>query len=352
MGEPDIVVIGAGPAGGVAALHLADAGLATTLIDERESPGGMAFPTMADEEGAFLWPDRGYRASAFRQALHDRRRKFVYRAQTRAEAIAPGPVVAIRDLEGGAVETLSPSAVVVATGAIPIVPDLPGAMGLHDTAALVEAARERPGARVVLAGAGPLLWIAAARCLTARLKVVAIVDAAGKPSMGQAMGLLRQPRLFAQGLGWMRAVWKSGVPIHHRTGIVAVEEEGGARMARLAALDHAWRPAAGPRRTLAMDLLGIGYGLRPNLALLPAELPGVFVAGDAGGASGLDAALADGAIAAGAVLAKLGRQPGPALAAAIDEARRQRRRLDPFLRALHDWSGPRGPLAEGGQRDR
>jgi hypothetical protein len=82
------------------------------------------------------------------------------------------------------------------------------------------------------------------------------------------------------------------------------------------------------------------------------SLERVFVVGDAGDVAGLDAALAEGAIVAEAVLRRTGRQVDAKLAAAAQEARRQRRSLLAFLAALDDWAGPRAALTGADQRDR
>jgi thioredoxin reductase len=172
----------------------------------------------------------------------------------------------------------------------------------------------------------------------------------------------------------MRAAWRSSAPIHARTCVTAAQGDGALREAEIAVLDSAWRPA-GVRQRVAAEFLCIGYGLKPVIgalahagvamdrdpitgfatprrsAALETSMPGVFAAGDGGRLGGLDAALAEGTIAAEAVLRRLNRSVGAKLATAAAEARRQCRALEPFLSALNEWSGARPGLVGSDQRD-
>jgi thioredoxin reductase len=382
MSDAPVVVVGAGPAGAAAALHLADAGLRVLLVEERPAAGGAAFPAGIGEEGEgeFLWPDRAYRGAALRRGLAQRAQRIDFRPLHRAETVAAGPCVTVRDLAGSAAFSLAPRAVVLATGARPVAPGVggtapAGVFGLEDPARLVEAARERPGARVVVAGTGPLLWFAAAWVVSARLNVVAIVDAAGRPGLRQIAGLLRQPGMAAQGLGWMRAAWRTGAPIRARSCVTAALGDATLRAVEIAALDDAWRPAGG-RERIEAEFLCIGYGLEPAVDLLArgggamerdrvtgfatprrsdaleTSIGGVFAAGDGARLGGLDAALAEGAIAAESVLKHLDRRVDAKLGAAAAAGRRLCRALAPFLAALNDWAGARPGLTGRDQRAR
>ena len=128
MSDAPVVVVGAGPAGAAAALHLADAGLRVLLVEERPAAGGAAFPAGIGEEGEgeFLWPDRAYRGAALRRGLAQRAQRIDFRPLHRAETVAAGPCVTVRDLAGSAAFSLAPRAVVLATGARPVAPGVGG----------------------------------------------------------------------------------------------------------------------------------------------------------------------------------------------------------------------------------
>ncbi|MCC6469376.1 MAG: FAD-dependent oxidoreductase [Alphaproteobacteria bacterium] len=375
MSASPIVVIGAGPAGASAALHLAGSGAEVLLIDDRAEAGGTAFPPLSDDEAAFLWPDRAYRGEALRQGLRDRADRITHWRSRRVEAIRADRTLSVRDRESGSLTDVGAEAVILATGADKIATrmqgaSLPGAMSLCDPEGLVAAARERPGARIVLAGSGPLLWFTAARCASARLALAAVIDAAALPGPRHLLRFLVQPGLLSQGLGWMRAVWSSDARIYRRHAATAILGRGRVQAVAVAPLGD-----GAPPHRIDADLVAIGFGVQPAIAMLQAagaavdqdtrrglwllrrdedlqtSLPGIFAAGDAGAADGADAALAEGAIVGEAVLRRSGRPVGAALAAAAVEARRRRRSLSAFVAALDDWAGPRPALSGGDQRE-
>lgn len=344
MGPFDCIAIGAGPAGVSAAAYLADAGAGVLLVDERAAIGGAAGSRSgAEDDVAWLWPDRFYRLGALHQAVTQRAARIAYRPSHRVEAIE-GQEATIRSLLDGTVATVSAPCLLVATGAQEIPPAFGlnpsfGIHGLSDPEGLAEAMRERPGARVVVAGLGPLLWATAAHLAAARIKLAAVIDAAGRPTTLQVLGLLRQPGMVSQGLGWRRAVWSSRAPILPDSAVTAVEGKD-----RLAAVTVAALDGSGPQRIEAA-FLAIGYGVRPFCPLAPRGVrPGLVIAGDAERAAGFDAAVATGTLAAADVLRTLGRPVGPGLGSAIPAAEAELRALRPFLWALERWWGVPGAL--------
>lgn len=347
MGDFDCIVIGAGPAGVTAAAHLADAGACVLLVDEGVAVGGRALPGPdEDERAAPLWPDRFYRAGALRNAITARKARIAHRPRCRVEGI-DGQVVAIRGLDTGATEAARAPCLLLAAGAGEIPPAIAwdAARGIHplgNPEALIDLAKAQPGTRLVLAGTGPLLWTTAAHVVTAGVPIAAVVDAAGRPTAWQAIGLLRRPGLLAQGLGWRRAVWSTNAPILRESAVAAAE---GAQ--RLAAVEVAGLYADRTRTRIETDLLAIGYGLRPRRALAPqGTRPGLVIAGDAERAAGFDAAVATGTLAAADVLRTLDRPIGPALGPASVEAEAELKALKTFLWAVERWSAPPLALAE------
>lgn len=369
MGEtpeivPEIAIVGAGPAGATAALRLARVYLNVLLIDQQPHAGGRAFPK-PDDLDVLAAPD--YRGQALRRGLRESAAQIAYRAGWRAVELAPDLALTIEENASGRRERFAPKAVILATGGIdpkPNVPgaDLPGVFALGDSTSLLIAAAERPRVPIVLGGSGPLLWCMAAELIGARRTVTAVVDAAPLPGWRQLRGMVRQPGLLEQGLGWTRAVWGSSAAIHRTSAITAIRAAGGGLKVEIANLDAARQEPARPRQTVAAEIIALGQGMRPNLALLDAagvatirdsgdrprpqrsdeletSVPGLFVAGDAGRAAGLEPALCEGTIAAAAVARRFGRGNDAALDAAAAEARHRLRALQPFLAAVEDWSG-------------
>ncbi|MCK6450254.1 MAG: NAD(P)/FAD-dependent oxidoreductase [Alphaproteobacteria bacterium] len=386
MGDrPEIVVIGAGPAGATAALRLARVYLNVLLVDERAHAGGRGFPK-PDEDDPFAAPD--YRGQALRRGLREQAARIEHRAGWRAVDLAAGMALTIEDIASGRRETLVPRAVILATGGVdpkPDVPgaDLPGVFALGDIESVLAASLEQPRARIVLGGSGPLLWRTAAELIGQRRSLAAVIDAASAPSWRQVMTMARQPGLLEQGLGWTRAVWGSRAALHRSSAIAqirdgairdgairdgAIRDKLGALTVEIATLDEQWTPQAARRPDIAADIVALGRGMRPNLAALGSagavmvgddgdggprlrrgddlqtSVPGLYAAGDAGRVAGLDAALAEGTIAALSVARLFGRADDADLAAAAAEARQRLKALTPFLAAIDDWSKPRPGL--------
>jgi hypothetical protein len=156
---------------------------------------------------------------------------------------------------------------------------------------------------------------------------------------------------------------RAGVPVLNSSAVVEVQGRDHAEAVRVSRIDRNWQPLPDSGIRIECRVVGLGHGLRPNIDVTRAagcghayvprrggwlavgdddgatSVPGVFVAGDAGGIVGAEAAIADGGIVASAVLRHLGRAPPRALAleAAVGRRRRARQRL--FADAIMEWSG-------------
>jgi NADPH-dependent 2,4-dienoyl-CoA reductase/sulfur reductase-like enzyme len=306
----DVVVVGAGPAGIAAAVHAAESGARTVLLDEQARPGGQ------------IW--RGEPPPAAREWLIRLKRSgaTVLGSATVVDAEADQLLVE-RD---GAPLRVTFGRLVLATGARErLLPfpgwTLPGVVGVGGAQALLKAGARFDGQRVVVAGSGPLLLAAAAALSHAGARIVGIAEQAPLSRLAAfGAGLWRHPRRVAEGLGY--AATLRGVP--YRTG-TWVREALGEASVRGVVLSAA--RAGGPWEC---DVLACGFGLVPSLELprlLGCETTvesvvvdaqqrtsrdGVFAAGEVGGIAGVDQALATGAIAG---LAAAGRATPPALAA-------------------------------------
>ncbi|MGJ6967095.1 FAD-dependent oxidoreductase [Streptosporangium sp. G11] len=169
--------------------------------------------------------------------------------------------VAVRGDRGGAPSWEPFDQLVIATGAVPDRPHLPGAdaegvygvQTLDDGIALLGALEEKPRRAVVVGGG--YIGLEMAEALVRRGLEVSLVDAAEQP-----MGTL-DPDMGALIAGALRDL---GVEVHLGERIECFEESGG----RV-------RAARTENRTLPADLIVLGLGTRPNSAL--AEAAGVPV---------------------------------------------------------------------------
>jgi NADPH-dependent 2,4-dienoyl-CoA reductase/sulfur reductase-like enzyme len=362
----DIVIVGAGPAGLTAALALADAGVRSSLIDDNDTAGGQIFRTGARERG---YPGKDPRGARLRAALLAQRGLIDYRPRSEVVGIEPDLALWVHG-SGGAVDRLRPRAMVLATGALELwapIPGwtLPGVYGLGGLQILLKTSGVVPRGPVVLAGAGPLLRLVAAQLLACGAEIAAVIDAAAPPTLGQLAGLAIQPRLLARGMRWELALRRHRVPILSRHAVVAIEGTQHAQAVEIAPVDDSWRPLPSGRRRIEAAVIGLGFGVRPNLELtrlagcahdhdpagggwhvsrsdtLETTIPGLFVAGDGAMIGGVDSALAEGALVAHAVAVRLGLPQAAALATGAAAARRRLSGLARFRAALNGWSMPR-----------
>jgi thioredoxin reductase/bacterioferritin-associated ferredoxin len=360
--EPELLVVGAGPAGLAAALAAARCGLKVLVVDERSAPGGQYFKPLAVDAPS-PGPDRQHEAGAALVA-DVRRAGATLRTGTSVWGAFPGPEFACADAEGSF--RVRPAAAILATGAYERAWHVPGwtEPGVMTTGAaqtLWRASRRLPGRRVLIAGNGPLNLQLGAELLAGGADIVALVEAAPPPGTGSIAAAARMalaaPALVRDGLGYLSRLRRADVPTLHSSTVVAIERCG----TELAVSIGGPAPA-----TLRADSLCLGYGLLPSneLArtlgcafhpdpvagcLVPvrdpdgqSSLPGVFLVGDGVRMGGAHAALAEGRLAGLAIAQGRGCAVDPI---EIAQARETLARHRSFQRGLWSIYAPAQPLA-------
>lgn len=329
----DVAIIGAGPAGGTAALRVRSRGLSVTLIDEAPLPGGQvwrALPQALKSGATDSSPDR-VDGDDLRKALGDS--DVDWRGDRRVWSV-------MRDPQGFRIDALGPSggetiharSLIVASGThertVPFPGwTLPGVTGLAAATILLKSQHVLPGQRVVVAGAGPLLAAVAAGILKAGGEVAAVVDQNGALDwLGASGAMLSRPALAARGAGWVRRIVGARTPVYRRHCVVAAHGETELASVTIAPVGANGAPRPEGRKDLTADSLVIGNGLVPGTEitrLLRADhrfdrdlggwcpvldgggrttIEGLYVAGDGGGVLGVDAAKAGGKRVAEAVV--------------------------------------------------
>jgi thioredoxin reductase/bacterioferritin-associated ferredoxin len=348
-----VAIVGAGPAGIAAANVLVAHGLAPVLIDEGLRPGGQIYrqprPGLRLDIMALLGAEaENYRRTHATFAnLKDR---IDYRPYTLAWAIDDGTLHTMQD---SAAATVDFDAIILATGAadrtLPIQGwTLPGVFTLGGAQVLLKEHGCLIGRRIVFCGSSPLLYLAATQYRAMGAEIVAILDTTPLVAKIAATGaLMAAPGTFARGLGYMAALRRAGVAIHHGVALGAFEGTVGVEAVRFA-------DRHGEEIALSCDAVAVGFGLKPETQL--AELAGVelcydpvfrqwlphadadgrcggnvFVAGDGATVGGAQAAALTGMLAACAALEDL-----KVAVVGIDRARlrRQVARLRRFQRGL------------------
>jgi NADPH-dependent 2,4-dienoyl-CoA reductase/sulfur reductase-like enzyme len=337
----DVAVLGGGPAGMAAATEAARHGARVVLMEESPAPGGQVY--RAPPAGFAMKPDADSRAGdALRAALAASQVQL--RTGCRVWGVGGGALVPAGTAPAPyRLDALAPDgssfhvearALVLCAGTherIVAFPGwtLPGVLGLAAATILMKAQGVLPGRRVVVAGAGPLLYALAWKLDQAGAEVPAVVDLAQRGEWARALpALAARPDLLARGLAWQAGLRARSVPVLAGAHVGAAE--GGAVLERVSV----------GGRAFDCDALCIGHGLVPAteatrsfraahryaaedggwVPVLDSEgrcsVPLLYAAGDGAAVRGAAAAPASGRLAALAALLDLGLLDAPAHMAA------------------------------------
>ncbi|MFF1724520.1 FAD-dependent oxidoreductase [Streptomyces sviceus] len=378
MREPELAVIGAGPAGLAATLAAAARGVHVTLIDAAAEAGGQFYRQPAAGLGARR-PQALHHQWRTWERLRDGLRTHVQAGRIRhltdhhvwiVERLgAAGLTVhALRGPEQEESAEVRADAVLLATGGYEkVLPfpgwTLPGVVTAGGAQAMLKGGLVLPGRTAVVAGTGPLLLPVATGLAAAGARVAALVDSADPTSfVRRSRALTARPDKVAEGAGYADLLLRHRVRTLLRHTVV--EAHGAERLeaVTVAALDRDGRVRPGTRRRLVCDALAVGHGMLPHTDLADAlgcrvegtdvhvddeqrtDVPGVWAAGETTGIGGSALSLAEGHIAGRSIAARLaGRVPDRGEWAA---AARTRKKLRAFFAAVDSVYAPPAHWAE------
>ncbi|MFH2037979.1 MAG: NAD(P)/FAD-dependent oxidoreductase [Chloroflexota bacterium] len=317
-----LTVIGAGPAGIHAAYAAAQAGVAVTLVDENQFPGGQYYRQAPPEIKLPGECEHAEAGSVYALLDHPKIRVLSNRI---VWGIFEERILALADSK--TTSTLSVDKVVLATGAYerPLAfPGwtLPGVMGAGATMRMVKTQGLLPGKRVLLAGLGPLQLPLASLLLKLGVDVVCIAEAARLFSGLTVMPpMLENPDRIREAVSYISTLMKYKTRYLFNHTITRVEGKEQVEQATIAALDRNGKPIPGTERSYEVDCVCLGYGFLPLFQLpvafrcelkydqdlrwylpdhkenMETTIPGVFVAGDVTDMGGAKVAAAEGRVA-------------------------------------------------------
>ena len=365
MSTPEIVVIGAGPAGIRAALEAARAGASVLVLDEYARPGGQYY-----RQPIWGLPTRPNQAIFGHAEEGHARIEEAMRAgvQFLTDALVWGVFAegAVAILSAGKPEVLTPSKLILASGGYerPVAfPGwtLPGVITAGAAQALLRGQGLLPGRRILMAGTGPLQVAVAAQLTQAGAHLAGVLEANSFSRL-----VWSGPRFWGQwgrvreALKYCRILRSGRVPLIFGRAVVRAVGNGELSGVITAELDEHWHPIAATEAEVKVDTLCLGFGLVPNtrlarllgceLAYVPARgglvpvhddnmqtpKPGVFVAGEAAGIAGATAAELQGRIAGISAALQLGKGDRIEAGKRIQAAQRELERELRFARSLNE----------------
>ena len=314
--NPQVAIVGAGPAGLSAAAVLARCGARVTAYDENDRPGGQLFKQIhkffgSGHHGAGV---RGVELG--RQLLAECEAAGVEICLSHAVyGIFPGGRLGVTHAGYGRI--IRAEKILIATGATEkalAFPgwDLPGVMGAGAAQTMVNLNRVLPGRRIIMVGSGNVGLVVGFQLLQAGAHLAAVVEARSQIS-GYAVHANK--------------LMRAGVPI--LTGHTVLEARGrdSVEEVTIGRVDERYRPIPGTERTIETDTVCLAVGLTPSIELLRmanvglthlppmggylplysgtlcTTNPDIYVAGDVAGIEEASTAMEEGRLAGTAIAA-------------------------------------------------
>ncbi len=321
-----LTVVGAGPAGIMAAYTAAEAGVDVTIIDDNPLPGGQYY-RQSPPEFKFSNPIDAYSgrvdASPLYQKLDHPKIRTIY--NTQVWGVFDQRTLALADLEKSYL--IQSDRIILATGAYdrPLAfPGwtLPGVFGAGATLRMIKTQWVLPGKRVLLAGLGPLQLALADALLKLGVNVVCVAEAADPFNKWQQL-----PKFWGhwdrlgEAFSYFMSLQKHKTHLLFNHVIVEASGKDQVQSAKIARLNQQGMPIPGTERQFEVDAICLGYGLLPSYQLASAlgcklrfddhlswyipvhnekmetSQEGVFVAGDVTDISGAKVAVLEGEVA-------------------------------------------------------
>jgi len=312
VSNPDLLVLGGGPAGLCGAIEAAREGLRVLVVDEGISPGGQ----LVKQTHKFFGSENFYASTRGMEiAVKLLKELSLYSRATIASessvlAIYPDGVPVL-DRRSDSTTLYNPARLLVATGASERFlqfdnNDLPGVYGAGAVQTLMNQFGILPGKSVLMIGSGNIGLIVSYQLAQAGVEVKAILEASSR---------IGGYRVHAD------KVKRLGIPVLLNHTILKAIGEESVKGALITALDDRWKPVPGTERELVIDTICIAVGLTPSAELVAQaggqlkyipELGGyvplhdgdmrttidrVFVAGDVSGIEEATTAMIEGRIA-------------------------------------------------------
>lgn len=358
-----LTIVGAGPAGIMAASTAAEAGVDVVLIDDNPLPGGQYY-RQSPAEFSFENPldaTSGRKDGSFLlQKLSNPRIHLL--TGTQVWGVFGEHTLALADQTQTSL--IQSERIILATGAYdrPLAfPGwtLPGILGAGATLRMIKSHWVLPGKRILLAGLGPLQLALADALLKLGAHIVCVAEAANPfRHWDQIPKFWGHWDRLIEAYTYMHTLHEHKVPLLYDHAIIEASGNDSVEAVKIARLDQDGHPIPGTEKYFEADTVCLGYGLLPAFQLASAlgcELrydthmkwyapqhnqymettqPGIFVAGDVTDVSGSKVALVEGEVAGLSAAHQLGYVTPSQLRKQIAPAFSRLKRLNRLAGAL------------------
>jgi NADPH-dependent 2,4-dienoyl-CoA reductase/sulfur reductase-like enzyme len=332
--KANVVIVGSGFSGLVAANILSDYNLSVLLIDENIHIGGQLLRKIPEDLGLqrSTHPDHVKKIGF---ALIDKVKEKKVEIVNRARMIGyyPGNEILV-ELDESRVVPVVHDVILFATGArerfLPFRGwTLPGVYSTGLVQVMLKSHGVLCSERLLIGGSGLFLMAVAYEFLRHKGKVLAICEQSGMMDKIKFLPLLAsQLEKFLEGGKYFGRILLSGVPIKYRTGIVEARGKGVLEEVVVARTTADGKTIPGTEKIYRTDALAVGYGFVPNIDLpqlagcnleysaqkggwvvqvnsgLETSVENVFAAGEITGIGGAFKSIHEGEIAAHSILLK------------------------------------------------
>lgn len=351
----NVVIVGSGFSGLVAANILADTDLSILLIDENIHIGGQLLRKIPEELGQYsaYHPIHIKRVGfAFIESLQKKRVKTINRAIVIGIYADNNILVEVGEKE---ILCIHYDVILFTTGArekfIPFKGwTLPGVYSTGLVQVLMKSSGVLPAEKIMIAGSGLFLLAAAYEVLKNGARVLAILE---QTPMLNKLKLLsqffHQFSKFCEGARFLSRIYLSRVPVRYKTKIIEARGKESLEEVVSARVDKTGQVIPGSEKTTKTDALAVGYGFAANIELpqlagcelefcaakggwvvkvderLETSRGNIFAAGEITGIAGAKKSINEGKIAALAILERFGKIDDNKFASRLKRLTRERK---------------------------
>ena len=361
----DIVIVGGGFSGVLAAKILAEHALNVLVVDENINLGGQFLRSHPNRSAAeSLSPLKRFGLQSIKEL--DQKR---IRIMTRTEVLG---ITAEREMlirqVGKKLFTVRPQAVLLATGAREkFVPfkgwTLPGVISTGATQILLKGSNVLPSNEILIGGAGIFPYAVASEILMNNGQVMGVLDQNRLvEKMAFAAAFFHEKSKIGEGNRYLARLIMRRTPIKFGVRIMEARGEKGLEEVLTVRVDRNGRRLSGSEKVYPCECLAVGYGFVANIELaqlagckleydeaqggwivavtedLETSVAGIFAAGEITGIAGATKSITEGKLAALAILLKLGKIGRDAFitqSGQLKKARKRHRCFGSYFNRLH-----------------